>query len=147
MELKGSYTVEASLLMPIILGIIVILLYMSFFLHDRAVMSEGAIILANRYCNEKILSNSKIKQKLLEDSQEVINHKVIVTKNITTQITVKNSKITVSSSGTFQFPDMYIVTSIINKRKNIITVNKSMERKDPVDFIRTCRKVMNFINP
>jgi len=38
MELKGSYTIEAALLMPLILGTVVILIFTSFFLHDRAVI-------------------------------------------------------------------------------------------------------------
>lgn len=33
-ELQGSYTVEASLIMPIILIIIITLMYMAFYLHD-----------------------------------------------------------------------------------------------------------------
>ena len=37
-ELKGSYTIEAALVFPFILGVMVFIIYMSFFLHDKAVM-------------------------------------------------------------------------------------------------------------
>lgn len=146
MELKGSYTIEAALLMPLILGTIVILIYMSFFLHDRAVLREGAIILANRYSNEQHLSNDVIKQRLMEVSDEVINQKVIITKNIYTQITVKDKEIIVASSGEFQFPNMYIVGSIVNRHNFTISTNKVMKRLKPVDFIRACRIAQGLLN-
>lgn len=146
MELKGSYTIEAALIMPLILGTIVVLLYMSFFLHDNAVIKEGTILLANRYTNERKLSNAEIKQKLQEDSQQVILDKVIATKNITADITVGDKKIKISSSGTFQFPHIYIVTTIFNKGNLTISSTKSIKRQDPVQFIRNCRVVESVIN-
>ncbi|WP_099467359.1 TadE family protein [Konateibacter massiliensis] len=145
MELKGSYTIEAALLMPLILGTLVALIFISFFLHDRAVIAEGTIILANRYTNEKILSNAQIKQKLEEESQNVILNKVIATKGITTDIQVENKKITVTCSGKFQFPSMYLVSSVFLKNNYTINAEKSMKRLEPVTFIRNCRILENLL--
>ena len=39
-RLKASYTIEASLIFPFIMGVIVFIIYISFFLHDRAVMKK-----------------------------------------------------------------------------------------------------------
>jgi hypothetical protein len=146
MELKGSFTIEAALIMPLILGTIVALLYMSFFLHDNAVIKEGTILLTNRYTNERNLSNTQIKQKIQENIRPVILDKVIVTKNITTTIEVENKLITISSSGTFQFPSMYIVTTIFNRGNITISTTKSIKRYNPVAFIRNCRIVEDLIN-
>ncbi|WP_185257484.1 pilus assembly protein [Anaerocolumna chitinilytica] len=41
-KLKGSYTLEAAILIPLILYIIIALIYTSFLLHDRGVI-EGAV--------------------------------------------------------------------------------------------------------
>ncbi|MBO4903662.1 MAG: pilus assembly protein [Lachnospiraceae bacterium] len=38
MRYKGSFTVEAALIMPVILGVIVLFLYLAMFLHDRCTM-------------------------------------------------------------------------------------------------------------
>ena len=35
---KGSYTVEAAFIMPVLLGILFLLMYVMIFLHDRAVL-------------------------------------------------------------------------------------------------------------
>lgn len=146
MELKGSYTIEAALLMPLILGTIVILIFTSFFLHDRAVIYEGAISLANKYSNEQKLSNDRIKQKLEAESRQVINDKVLCTKNISTQITVSNKEIIVKSQGNFYFPNMYVAQAVFRKQNFDIEVTKKMKRLDPVSFIRNCRKVEKIIN-
>ena len=41
-NLSASYTIEAALVFPLIMGVIVFLIYISFFLHDRAVMKSCA---------------------------------------------------------------------------------------------------------
>lgn len=146
MELKGSYTIEAALLMPLILGTIVILIYMSFFLHDRAVICEGDIFLANKYTNEQNMSNDKIRQKLETESKQVVNSQVICTKNISTQIIVKDKEISVSSSGEFSFPNMYVAKAVFNKQNFNISITKKMKRTKPVSFIRNCRKIEKFLN-
>lgn len=146
MELKGSYTIEASLLMPLIIGTIVILLFISFYLHDNAVIKEGTIILANKYTNERNLTEEEIKQRLQEDCQRVIFNKVLVTKNITTQIQVEKKKITVSCSGVFQFPSIFITQNMFNHDSLNISTTKSMKRANPVTFIRYCKIVEGFIN-
>ena len=38
MRCKGSFTVEAALIMPVILGVIVLFLYMAMFLYDRCMI-------------------------------------------------------------------------------------------------------------
>jgi len=146
MELKGSYTVEASLLMPLILGTIVILIYTSFFLHDRAVIYEGAILLANRYTNEQNLSDDRIKEKLLTESNIMIEKRVLCTRNISTDIKVTNSKIIVNCEGDFFFPDMYVAKAVFQEDGFHISTTKTMKRYDPVSFIRNCRKVQKLIN-
>ncbi len=47
MRFKGSYTVEAALIMPLVLGIIVLFLYAAMFAHDRCAMEyicQSAVI-------------------------------------------------------------------------------------------------------
>lgn len=146
MELRGSFTIEAALLMPIILGTIVILIYTSFFLHDRAVIYEGAILLANKYTNEQNMSDDKIKQNLEKEINQIINEQVICTRNISTEITVKDKEIIVASTGEFYFPNMYVAKAVFQKQGFHILVTKTMKRYNPVSFIRNCRKVEKLIS-
>lgn len=49
-SLDGSYTVEAALIMPIILGILSATLYMIFFLHDKYIIHVYADRMAQECC-------------------------------------------------------------------------------------------------
>lgn len=62
---EGSYTVEAAFLVPIILGLIFLILYVLFFLHDKAVLqanvqevlclvAEKQISCQKRECGERL---------------------------------------------------------------------------------------------
>lgn len=42
MKLKGSYTVEAAFVFPIVLGVIFVLLYVLFWVHDQCVLQANA---------------------------------------------------------------------------------------------------------
>ena len=39
---KGSFTIEAALLMPLVLMILIGVLYLDFFVHDRAYLTAAA---------------------------------------------------------------------------------------------------------
>lgn len=41
-KLKGSFTIEASFIIPIVIGVIVILLYLIFYVHDRCYLAAQA---------------------------------------------------------------------------------------------------------
>jgi TadE-like protein len=47
---RGSATVEAALLMPIIIFVIVALIYLGFYLHDKAVTKFAANYMATKIC-------------------------------------------------------------------------------------------------
>lgn len=47
------FTVEAALVVPIALGILVMIIYMSFYLYDRCVMSQDCYVLSYRQSIEK----------------------------------------------------------------------------------------------
>ena len=50
---KASYTVEAAFIMPILLGILFLLMYVMFFLHDRAVLQGNFSYVLCRIAEDK----------------------------------------------------------------------------------------------
>ena len=47
-KFKGSYTVEAAFIFPLVMSVIVLIIYLSFFIHDRAVMDAASYQAAMR---------------------------------------------------------------------------------------------------
>lgn len=52
-ETDGYFTVEAALVMPVVLSIIVMILYLSFYLYDRCIMAQDLYLLSYRQSIEK----------------------------------------------------------------------------------------------
>ena len=72
-ELKGSITVEATFVLPVILVVIFSLLYMSLILHDKVVLqtiAQEALVRSNQLCHQPsdVLSSEIYYSKLLDTS-------------------------------------------------------------------------------
>jgi len=77
---KGSFTVEAALLMPIIIFMIISLIYLGFYLHDKAVTKFAANYMAVKIC--QIYANE------LEISTSQINYDKLLDRNILSDLNV-----------------------------------------------------------
>ena len=66
---KGSYTVEAAFLFPAIMGILVLLLYLAFYLSDLAVLDNLAwkLALEGSLAGTQYSDTQEIEQELYED--------------------------------------------------------------------------------
>ena len=63
---RGSYTIEASLLMPIVLGIILLIIYLSIYIHDKAIIEYEIVNagLNSISCDREILGETDIRNEL-----------------------------------------------------------------------------------
>lgn len=52
-EADAYFTVEAALIIPVVLCVFVMIIYLSFYLYDRCVMSQGCYVLSYRQSIEK----------------------------------------------------------------------------------------------
>jgi len=67
---KGSYTVEISLIMPIVLGVIFVCIYLCFFVHDRAVMEYA--------CTKSLLEAERYSEPVSDyDLEQIIESELI----------------------------------------------------------------------
>lgn len=68
---NGSYTVEVSLIMPIILGVIILILYVCIYLHDKAVIEYVCL-------NEclKMSQENNVSPLLHNDISETIDNQI-----------------------------------------------------------------------
>jgi len=77
---KGSFTVEAALLMPVITFMIISLIYLGFYLHDKAVTKFAANYMAVRigqlYANELDINTSQI------DYDKLLNRNILSDLNV-----------------------------------------------------------------
>ena len=142
-KFKASYTVEASLLFPFILAVTVLLIYFSFFIHDRAVMDAAA--------NEAALRGSEITSphgdifsRVRETGRRETEGRLLATKNLDMDIRVDSSEVNVIYKGDFAIPSGVLPVPQMSMGNTTITVSGRSCRIDPAGFIRECRVVEAF---
>ncbi len=143
-KLKGSYTVEASLLFPFILSVIVFIMYMSFFLHDRCVMNQSAYQAALRASRVKTGDN-KVMSTAERAAGELMEKTVLATSGVTHSIDISGSEVKVRYEGILRIPAGTLFMRISGSDGIKVEGCGSAKRKDPIKFIRQCRVVENMV--
>ncbi len=145
MRKKGSFTVEASLIFPFILAVIVLVIYAAFFIHDRAVMNAAAIESAIRG-SEITGPGTDIVSKVRETCERETEGRLLSTKITGMDIDVDAKEIKVTITGDFIIPGGLIAVPGINDDGAEITVKAKSSRLDPAEFIRECRLVEEHVS-
>lgn len=145
MWLKASYTIEAAVVMPLTLGIIILLMYLSFFLHDNTVISECAYTVAAKYADEQKLSNSEVKNKIL-NSNSVISKRLIASKITYINADVTKNKISIEIEARFDFPNLRLVNNLTESGGERLRASIEIKRIRPVRLIRNIKKIQKIIN-
>lgn len=143
--LKGSYTIEASFLLPMILTVIVVITYLSMFLHDRQVLNSAAYTASLR--GSQMINGENIFSEVEKCSKALINNKLLITDGIVTDIEVNSNEVSVKYNGRIELPGTaFICRYLIGGADNIaVTAQSSAKCQNAVDFIRKCRIIENHV--
>lgn len=142
-KLKGSYTVEAALIFPFILSAIVLILYSSFYIHDRSILNHAAYVAALR--GSQIMGTQDVFTKVDQYSKELIENRLLGTKQVNRSVKITKDKILVTYEGKMQIPAGIILVQALRKEDIKIKVEGCAKRMDTVTFIRECKVVENIV--
>lgn len=139
-KVSGYFTIEASLIFPTVLFLIAFLIYLTFFLYNRCLISQDAYILAYRGSLQCKDEKSKIKNDIEEDSNKQLGIKYMCIESMQKSIQVDNRIISVELSGEM---DSAFGGAFEINRKWILNTEKKVEIICPVTSIRTIRLIKN----
>lgn len=135
---KGSYTVEAALVMPLVLGIVFIILGLTFYLHDYNILYEYTNRMAQKYILERQHTNEEISQTL---SEELNDDMLMITENASFDVRVKKGSIKIECNADINKPQTANILFWNKKNYVNISMKKTAKRINQVDFIRKCRRI------
>lgn len=140
-KFKGSYTVEAAFIFPLVMSVIVLIIYLSFFIHDRAVMDAASYQAAMR--GSFVTSGkSDFLKKAEKAGDALLKEALLVTRVSEKNIEMKNNTLTVTYSGIMNIPGgVNFIPGIPSELK--MNVKSSATRLDPTGFVRSCRIIEN----
>lgn len=104
MRWKGSYTVEAALLMTVILPLLAGIIYMSFYLHNVAAMQNAAYELAALASLQD--DEEKRRQVAEERKREIISQAFLGIEQIQVEVELGKEKVSARLYGIFHVPGM-----------------------------------------
>lgn len=139
---KGSYTVEAALVMGIITMVMAALLIVCFYLHDKAVLQAMT-------CEIALAGNNTVtekeQQKVISDLKKKLNrNRLMGSRN--TDKTVKADKKAVNAVCRSEFPVPGMTARFISNNKMKIEVSWKTEKVQAAELIRKIRGVRKLMN-
>lgn len=140
---KAAYmTVEASLVIPIILGGIVFVMYVGFYLYNVATIKQTAYIAALRGNQMKNVSSYEIEKYVEKQVDEMLFQQILSGKIIKKEVKVSQGSINVKIYTEFKIPfaGLADVEDILRE----ISWESEVKRTNPMEVIRGVRKVNGY---
>lgn len=138
---EGYFTVEATLIMPIVLYVCFFIIYTGFYWYDRCLMRQDAYRAALAGSSIYRDDNQIVYNKAADTIARLTENKYIAT-DCTIVITVQ-SKVNVTISGRIAMPFRGLA-GLLGKEEWEISENVESKCINPVIFIRMCRVLEDF---
>lgn len=103
-KVNAYFTVEAALVLPVALGVIVLIIYLWFFQYDRCLMEQDAGILALRGAILEADDNQERVQLLEWEARQINKEKYVAWEEKKEDFIIKEGKLQVSKAGEIRFP-------------------------------------------
>lgn len=136
---NGYFTVEAALVLPIVISVFVLLIYLIFFQYNRCLLEQDAGALALKGCTVQEEEKDLLMQKLRQYESGINLNKYMMWNQESMDIVLKQDKVKVTGNGELKFP----FYNLYQRVDDIWHTSVSFEnhRVDPVGFIRMYRKI------
>lgn len=131
-------TVEASLVMPIVLTGIVFIIYLGFYLYNVCIIREVSYIAALRAGQQKELSNSQQKEFALEQLEQLLEERLLAARVIERDVKINSRKIKISVKADFKSPLFGMLPE--NMKIWTLQCEESASGINPVTIIRGVKK-------
>lgn len=139
---RGSTTLEASLLMGIMIPLLIGIIYLGFFLHDKALL-QGAAIETAVYAS--LYKSGEEKKSLCEErANMLIRGRLLGIKAPRVSVNVDTSQITVKYEGKFKVPSM--ILKFFYNGSIPVKVQKVHSLKEPARTIQKVRGIQQLLD-
>lgn len=140
---KGAYmTVEATMVIPIILGGIVLVIYVGFYLYNVATIKQTAYIVALRGSQMRTVSSFEIEKYVEKQVDEMMFQQIFFQENIKKEVKVSQGSINVKINADLKIP--FAGFGNVENSLKKITWESGVKRINPMEIIRGVRKVNGY---
>ena len=138
---KGSYTVEAAFILPMILFSMIAVIYLSFFIHNKIILSKEAYISALRISQCMGKPTDREVEIEEQDAKVRVKNRILACDQVESNYSLNNKNIQISYHMIFRLAKGIIPVKVLNTDVWDFYVGKEVQVFQPVEFIRTCKKL------
>ena len=138
-EEKAYMTIEASLIIPVIVGGIIFVLYLGIFLYNSGTIKQTAYIAALRGSQMKNMSQKEMETYVEKQIDELLFQQILAREDMKKEIDISMGKVTVKIGTDVKMPFANLLSAKIDFWK--INGEGYANRVDPIEIIRGVRKI------
>ena len=138
-EEQAYMTVEASLVLPTVIGGIIFILYLGIFLYNYCTINQTAYIAALRGSQIKNVSTDEIDNYVKKQIDELLFQNILAREEVKKEVRTSIGKVTVKMSTDVNIP----FTDLLSAKIHIweIKTEGYANRVNPIEIIRGVRKI------
>ena len=137
---NGYFTVEAALIISMIIGVLMLIIYMVFFQYNRCLLEQDMGALALKGCTIQENNKELLWKRLKQYEDEIYWEKYMLWEQGNVEIGLVGAEVRISSSGVVRFPFSNLLEEQIESLWSVETGYKN-QRMEPVNFIRMYRRL------
>jgi len=138
-EEQAYMTVEASLVLPTVIGGIIFILYLGIFLYNYCTINQTAYIAALRGSQIKNVSTDEMDNYVKKQIDELLFQNILAREEVKKEVRTSIGKVTVKMSTDVNIP----FTDLLSAKIHIweIETEGYANRVNPIEIIRGVRKI------
>lgn len=138
---KGMMTIEACILIPIIIMISLLVIWLGFFLYNKTLLLECAGIAAIKGSQMAEADNETLASAAAVRAEELLAQKTVALEIQNIIVSVDYGAVTVKITGVMQIPKAIFLMDIYQDDRWEIYVEQSAERLRSCSILRTIERV------
>lgn len=136
---------EMALLFPLILGVLLFSLSLTFYLYNLCILDISVNLMAIKGQRFADMSEKTIERKIRKEAEEEIKDSLIAMENLIITVRVKKDKVFVSYVGEYTFPVINLFLGGSGK-KETISVQAESVIQNAAGWIQTIRKAGRIVD-
>lgn len=143
--LQGYFTVEAALILPMVMLFITIMIFLAFYSYDRCIMEQSAYQAALSGTSNHIKDTDTVWKETKEAADKLIEGKLFAISNVICNVNVSATEVAVTYYGEVNVPFLSWISDYVSVVDFSINVNQKAKRNCQTKIIRNCRTVNKLI--
>ena len=144
---KAAYcTVEASLILPVVMLFTVMMIFLAFYSYDRCILEHSAYEAALRGTGNHIKTADEASAQATDAAQRLVEGKLFAMHDFHYDVTVDADKVTVAYHCVVNMPFVTWLSEYVSGIDLTLDISHSARRHRPARSIRDCR-ILNRLIP